>query len=116
MGRDRPAQDLGSGSYEIVGACLAVRRLKRNPYLAGYTAPNLNLIDCPGLRLVEDFQRCATCIKEHSMAAIVFPGGHLLQTERVSEERCRAVKVVHRQYESQFVDWHGLFSHFMPSV
>ena len=34
------------------------------------------------------------------MAAIVFKGGQLLQTERVSEEGGRAIKVRHGQDES----------------
>src|SRR2546430_6185325 len=67
---------------------------------------DLDAIDGPGLCLVEDLQRRVTTIEEDGVAAIVFKGGQLLQTERVSEEGGRAIKILHGQDDSEFRDGH----------
>ena len=95
-----PRDDGCAGCGKRICSRPAICCLKRDPHLFGNSPPNLNLIDRTGLCLVEDFQRGMTSVQEHSMAAIVLPGGQLLQTERVSKHCYGAIKVVDRQYES----------------
>ncbi len=74
--------------------------MERDSHRAGDPPPDLNPIDRTGLCLVEDLQRRVTSVKEDGMAALVFKGGQLLQTEGASEKGGRAIVVLHGQYES----------------
>lgn len=78
----------------------------RNPDLARYASTYFDVVDRPGLRLVEDLQRRVSCIEQRAATAVVLKIRDLVQAQGISKERSCSIKVLNSDDESHFLNSH----------